>query len=456
MRISTRVVLVSLVALAACTPVSGQSRIESTPAINTPTSAPAAPIDLDAGSPDWPFADEEATPAGSLLLLSKPGDRREHLFGLDAPAVDITIDFDAYASTLPGKPGDFAGVLCRYVDPDNFYALGFYTEGDRAGLAVLRMQEGELKVLDHFAYSNRRDDLPLWVDTWLAGEERVYVGRLRVECTPDRLRMWLHDRLVLQFFDRADDEGDAGLALWAGGERNATTPLTWAPMNIWVQEPAAEAPDPTVIAEDFSDPPAARFCRRPSTMLRPGESGLSNLCGGGALTFTYQNPDFSAASGFVADYLPLYLRDVRIEAELTFAEVNDLAVGLACRGEYGRQAYLFMVTPTHYNIVRFDHANPERDYFSLSSPPWGWTPLPTPEPQTTQRVRAECQGEDLRLYVNERLVAALRDDTWHGGLTGLALHWADNEVNLALVDNFTVTALEPDGADSGDLAIEDR
>jgi hypothetical protein len=109
--------------------------------------------------------------------------------------------------------------------------------------------------------------------------------------------------------------------------------------------------------------------------------------------------------------------------------------GLLCRlQDTDNFYYLAIRVDGYYTIGKYKAA----EYLSLL--PGGWYPSPAIRTgRASNRLRAECKGDRLSLYVNDELMAEARDSDFSSGKAGLlaaALAAGGIEVNF---DNFNVS-----------------
>lgn len=109
---------------------------------------------------------------------------------------DVYIEVDA--TKVDGPEDGYYGVICRFIDPYNYYALvigsdGFYGFG--------RMEEGEYE----------------FIETGFAEDEVINpeeeVNRIRVECVGDQLTLLANEESLLVVEDDDFDSGAVGLVV---------------------------------------------------------------------------------------------------------------------------------------------------------------------------------------------------------------------------------------------------
>lgn len=109
---------------------------------------------------------------------------------------DVRIEVDTVL--LAGGEDNSFGVLCRYQDPENFYALVISSDGYFA--IRKRYQGGSLEVIhaDNFTKTDAVN---------LGGAE----NHITAECVGDRLRLWVNGIFLIEHIDGDIPEGDVGV-----------------------------------------------------------------------------------------------------------------------------------------------------------------------------------------------------------------------------------------------------
>lgn len=139
------------------------------------------------------------------------------------------------------------------------------------------------------------------------------------------------------------------------------------------------------------------------------------------------------------------LRDVRIEVDATQVDgyVED-TFGIICRYQ-GDSFYSFDVGHDGwYSIGRFDG----EDFTLLAAPPEFEeddsddvrdVSMPLQDDEDTLRLRADCIGDTLTLYVNDEKIAEVQDDAYPVGGIGLTAYNYDAPRTEILFDNIVVS-----------------
>jgi hypothetical protein len=109
---------------------------------------------------------------------------------------DIRLEVDALKQKGP-KDGYF-GLICRYVDAKNYYALGI--DGD-ATYSVVKMENSKINFL-------QQGDLP---DKVL--NEKDEYNRIRLDCIGASLMLYVNDKKVAEMQDASFATGDVGIGV---------------------------------------------------------------------------------------------------------------------------------------------------------------------------------------------------------------------------------------------------
>jgi hypothetical protein len=117
---------------------------------------------------------------------------------------DVIIEVDATFSS-GGTENPF-GIICRYEDEDNFYALFITAEGD-FGILKNRGLDVSLIGTDGLGYS----------DAIKKGDEK---NVLRAECVGEHFALYANGELLVEVYDADAPQGDIGLFAGAFGSPN--------------------------------------------------------------------------------------------------------------------------------------------------------------------------------------------------------------------------------------------
>ena len=135
--------------------------------------------------------------------------------GIGYSDVILEVDTEFY----DGGVDNFFGLVCRYVDIDNFYGFAISTDGY---FAILKSFEGEAEVIgtDDFQKS----------DIIKQGERE---NHLRAECVGNHLALYVNGELLIETYDSDIPEGDIGFIV--GTVSAETTQILFD--NIKIYEP---------------------------------------------------------------------------------------------------------------------------------------------------------------------------------------------------------------------------
>jgi hypothetical protein len=122
---------------------------------------------------------------------------------------DVVITVDS--TKIGGVDDNDIGVICRYVDADNFYLLKFSSDGYAQ---VAKYSNGE-----YVGISSEQMDP---VDGVNAGET---LNKVRAECVGEQLNLYVNDNLVASGTDADFASGDVGL--YAGTFGTAGTDVSF-------------------------------------------------------------------------------------------------------------------------------------------------------------------------------------------------------------------------------------
>ncbi len=157
------------------------------------------------------FSDDFSDPPSGWGLGNRPGDIVEYIDGglrfqvedtyYDSWSVvgknfgDVQIEVDA--RKLGGPDDNNFGIICRYVDKNNFYMLVVSNDG----------YYGSTKLKDG-AYSMIGMEQLQYSDVILPGQE---INHLRVDCVGETLRLYVNDVKLIEVQDPDFSSGDVGL-----------------------------------------------------------------------------------------------------------------------------------------------------------------------------------------------------------------------------------------------------
>ncbi len=124
--------------------------------------------------------------------------------------------------------------------------------------------------------------------------------------------------------------------------------------------------------------------------------------------------------------------NVTVEVDVEWAAgTQDNWMGVSCRMQENNDNYAFLISADGFFLVaRYSGGMPQ--------------PLDGPNPSNAirigaavNRLKVECQGQELRLWVNGTLLSEQRDATLTSGLVGLLADSLDGTPTEVRFDNFT-------------------
>ena len=138
----------------------------------------------------------------------------------------------------------------------------------------------------------------------------------------------------------------------------------------------------------------------------------------------------------------LELSDVQIEVDATkLGGSDDNVYGVLCRYRDSRNFYFFLVSSDGYSGIGV-YKDGRRRLLSDDSL------LPSDavnRGETSNHIRADCTGYQLRLFVNGILVAESQAAEWTSGDVGLIAGTYDQAGTEILFDNFSILEPETEG-----------
>jgi len=321
---------------------------------------------------------------------------------------DVQMEVDV---TRIGGPeqGEF-GLVCRYQDNGDFYALKITGDGY---FGIAKRNGGEWIVLADWQTS---DAIRLGAET----------NHLRADCVDSRLALYVNGQLLAEAQDGEYVSGDIGLL--AGTFEQAGTDVLFD--NLLVFQPsgadASVTPTPTggdvLFADDFSDPNSGWADSQEADY----EIGYSD----GVYRVYLAVPDLAVWSPALQTFDDVV---IDVDAAKTAGSDNN-NVGVMCRYLDTDNFYLLQIsTDGYYNIAKRQAGE--------------WTLLGTGEFEFSSAIlqgnavnhlRAECVGDTLRLTVNDVILTEVQDADFAGGDVGLLAGSIDEGGIEVLFDDFTV------------------
>ncbi|MBA4380560.1 MAG: hypothetical protein C0393_07805 [Anaerolinea sp.] len=314
---------------------------------------------------------------------------------------DAVISVDAQVVSATGE-GEF-GLICRYQNMDNYYVFDVSENGF---FSIWKHENGEF----------------VWIRKWEASSAIPTDNRsfkLTVACIGNKLSMAIDGQVLGEAVDASFSAGDIGLFV----ATQNTGGLRVAFDNLVVHEPAVTAPPPSreiVFSDDFSDP----------------GSGWSNYTGDDFAT-TYSNGVYRIYIQPEYYSIPVHVgslfKDVQIEVDVTRRTgLVDGEFGLICRRQMTGLHYDFIVRGSGLAVIG---KMTETEYKWLASTDLG---IRIAEISGPIRLRADCVGSDLVMYVNGVEVLRAQDSAYDEGYSGLIAGTYDSPDLEILFDNFVV------------------
>jgi hypothetical protein len=129
----------------------------------------------------------------------------------------------------------------------------------------------------------------------------------------------------------------------------------------------------------------------------------------------------------------LELSDLRAEVDVRqIAGDTDAYYGIVVRCDATPRFYLFGIASDGMAIIQ---RNQDEEWTDLT--PWVTTDA-IHQGVATNRLRVECMGDQLRLYVNDQLVVEAQDDAWASGDVGLVAATLDQDALEVRFDNLII------------------
>lgn len=222
------------------------------------------------------------------------------------------------------------------------------------------------------------------------------------------------------------------IVLLASGSANATpapaveTPIATLPQSGFVSPAPPTLPPAQSVGVLFEDDFSTRDAGWPSSR---DEDGIVDYDQGGyRIRVDKTNWLFWATAG-------LTFSDVSVEVEATRIggpEVNEF--GVICRYVDEDNFYYFVITSDGFYAI-FRYVDNESDFIGMND----YRPTDAVnQGAATNRIRAVCQGDTLRLFVNDQLVADVQDGAHAAGDIGLIAGTFDEPGTDVLFDNLVV------------------
>lgn len=335
------------------------------------------------GTSDW----RVVASSGSYVFRQSDvqGDARAIFDNFTGENQSIQADLRVNAFADPTK-SCWAGLMVRYTDSRNFY----YLMNGRDTLQIRKIVNG--------VYG------PIATTPFTMQVGRNY--RFRLEAIGTRLRAYVDDKLMLDVHDTALASGRTGLAMWKADAQFD---------NVLV----STNPTATLHADSFSRTPDEQATA--PWVLAPANAWTQTTSSGATIMRQ------SSTTGDARAIHGAYTDDQVITADIrpTSFHPDGGFVGLMARYQADTHYYYVLLT-------KMGKASLRRN--------WARTITVLEEVQmpvtlgTSYKVRFEAIGNQLRLYVNGRLMAEAQDDEFPRGRYGMVTYRG-----AADFDNFRVT-----------------
>ncbi len=330
--------------------------------------------------------------------------------GLNFGDAQVEVDTERAGGPDDGE----AGLICRYQDSDNFYVL----KATNQGFASI------------FKLANDAwTQLTEWQETDAIEIGDGAVNHLRAECVGSRLALYVNDRLVAEAQDADLAWGDVGLLVGTYDDGGADTRFD----DFVVFQP--DAAGSLLYQDDFSDP-ASGWADYVDVDYTTGYAD-------GAYRIHVLASNYSVWSHPGLDFA-----DAQIEVDVARAGgPADAEFGIICRYQDGDNYYVLKASGDGYYAIAKRQGS---EWISLVD--WETSDAILQGDGAVNRLRADCAGDTLALYVNDQLLAeahAPRAD-FASGDVGLLAGTFDETGADVLFDNLAIR--QPEG---GTLLIPD-
>ncbi len=319
---------------------------------------------------------------------------------VDTPP-DVILSVDARVLTSTSE-GDF-GLLCRYQDGRNFYALEISEDGY---FSIWKSVNDETTAIIDWTQSS---DVHTSVTTTIGAA-----------CIGNQLTLMADGAVLGEATDEDLADGSAGLiaGTWEKGG------LTVAFDNFEARKLGTQsaATGKVLFADDFSDVDSGWPHRFEETVITDYAQGGYRLWVNNTQADVWGLPE-------------LELEDAVIEVDATMIGgplTNDF--GAICRYVDRDNFYFFEITSDGYALIGMYSGG---EWMALSSDKYQPSEA-IHQGEATNHMRAECVGSSLRLYANNSLVAQVTDATFANGGVGLIAGTFDEAGTDILFDNFKV------------------
>jgi hypothetical protein len=192
---------------------------------------------------------------------------------------------------------------------------------------------------------------------------------------------------------------------------------------------AVTDPGDVLFQDDFSDPSSGWDRYNEENGITDYVDGAYRIFVNGAKTDIWANPGLS-------------FTDVRVEVDARkTAGPDDNDFGLICRSQDVDQFYFFIISSDgYYAIGKVDGEAQQLLGMEAMQPS-----EVIKQGNETNRIRADCTGSTLALYVNNEKLGEAQDSSYPSGDVGLIAGSFDTPGTDVLFDNFSV--LKPEAAE---------
>ncbi|HLF26593.1 MAG TPA: tetratricopeptide repeat protein [Anaerolineae bacterium] len=293
----------------------------------------------------------------------------------------LDVQVEADVTRVGGPDSGEAGLICRYQDADNFYLLKATNEGY---VSIYKLKDDAWSALVEWQLN----------EALALGEGAT--NRLRADCVGDRLALYVNDQLMIETRDAEFSAGDVGLLVGAYDEPGTDMRFD----DFRVLQPLA--PGSILYQEDFSDPTSGW------SSYVDADYTTDYFDGGYRINVTTDNYTVWSHPG-------LTFSDAQIEVDA--ARIGGPATGeygIVCRYQDGDNFYVLKVTGDGYYGITLRQNG---EWIPLVD--WQTSDAILQGEGVVNRIRADCSGSQLALYVNEQLLAETQDTEFTSGDIGL-------------------------------------
>ncbi|MFQ5613728.1 MAG: trypsin-like peptidase domain-containing protein [Anaerolineae bacterium] len=321
---------------------------------------------------------------------------------LSLAARDVTVEVEA--RKVHGADLNSFGVLCRYVDAENFYALEIGSDGT---YAIRKAFNGEFTSLVDWTSSEAIRQGQAW-------------NRLRAACVGHELSLWANDVLLASTSDDDLSQGDIALSLGTFDEAGVRVHFDNLAVFAPASAPAVEAGS-LLLEDDFSDE---------ATGWPTGEETASRFFyDDGEYYIEVFKDNFTAWASSGESW-----SDVRIDVDARQAGgPDDNQYGLYCRYLDRDNYYEINISGDGYYSFYLQH---EGEIKTLIK----WTATQAiNQGQDSNHLTVLCEGDRLALWVNGEFIDEVFDDTLSEGEISLVAGTYDEANVLIAFDNLQVS-----------------